>query len=372
MAVKKIKHAIYNGQTYGSIPSRLLDNGFDPGAFRPFAVGQGRNRKSYMSVCNGQFDPKRNAYGRSNVRIGNTEGILTQLEWKIIDRAIRRAAQPRLKAFADLRAANSLTIPNGMGKTMLETTMMGDITGAQINMDGLTVVDQDRIHFDTDGVPLPIISKNFSISLRQLMISRNGSVPLDTTLATMAGRKVAEEVEKLTIGFGDGYAFGGKAVYGYKNFPGRQTKEVGLPTDSTWKPKTLVGEIIEMIVMMQNQGFYGPYQIYFGRGWTKWMEEDYSDVKGTNTLRQRVQAITGVSGMDTLDYLDEYDIIMVQMTEDVARAIIGMDITTLQWEQEGGLELKLKVMAIMLPHLQGDFYGDCGIIQATAVSGVDT
>lgn len=365
MSMKKLKNVIYNTQGYGSITGQLMRHDFDPGALRPF-LRNAEDPRSFLSLSTGQLNRKTGRVGRETVPLHNAEASLTRDEWKLIDRAVVRAAMPRMKAWDDLRAANSLTIPNGMGKTVLESTMMGDITGAQINMDGLARVDGDRLHFDTTGVPLPIISKDFSLSLRQVMISRNGSVPLDTTLATLAGRKVAEEVEKLTIGIGGGYQFAGRGLYGYKNFPGRQTKELTHPEESGWTPKTLVSEVLEMLIMEQDAGFYGPYKIYVGRGWTLYLEQDYSDTKGTNTLRQRIAQLDGVGSLQTLDYLDEFDIIMVNMTEDVARGIVGMDITTLQWEQQGGMELKMKIMCIMVPQLRGDFYGDCGIIHGSA------
>lgn len=366
MAMKRIKNVIYNSTGYGSVTGMLMRHDFDPGALRPILANNG---VSYLSLSIGKFDHKKHRVLRENVPLHNAEAALTRDEWKVIDRAIVRAAQPRLKAWADLRSANSITIPNGMGKTVLETTVMGDITGAQISMDGLSIADQDRLHFDIAGVPLPIIHKDFSISLRQLAISRNSSVPLDTTLAELAGRKVAEEIEKLTIGTGDGYTFAGRGLYGYKNFPGRQTKEITHPEETGWTPKTLVQEILEMVIMMQDQGYYGPYRVYIGRGWTLYLEQDYSDTKGDNTLRARIARLEGLSGgLQTLDYLDPFDIVMVQQTQDVARGVVGLDLTTMQWEQQGGMEIKMKVMAIMVPNLRGDFYGNCGIVHATAVN----
>ena len=57
--------------------------------------------------------------------------------------------------------------------------------------------------------------------------------------------------------------------------------------------------------------------------------------------------------------------IMVQMTPDVARAVNGMDITTVQWESVGGMRLNFKVMAIQVPQLRADYDGRCGIVHAT-------
>ena len=56
---------------------------------------------------------------------------------------------------------------------------------------------------------------------------------------------------------------------------------------------------------------------------------------------------------------------IVQMTSDVARAVVGMDITTVQWESKGGMQLNFKVMCINVPQIRADFYGNCGILHAT-------
>jgi hypothetical protein len=53
------------------------------------------------------------------------------------------------------------------------------------------------------------------------------------------------------------------------------------------------------------------------------------------------------------------------MTSDVARAINGMDITTVQWETQGGMRVNFKVMAIQVPQIRSDFNGRTGIVHAT-------
>ena len=58
---------------------------------------------------------------------------------------------------------------------------------------------------------------------------------------------------------------------------------------------------------------------------------------------------------------------MVQMTSDVARAVSALDITTLQWEGMGGMEMNFRVMAIMVPQLRTDFYGNTGIMHGAVV-----
>jgi hypothetical protein len=75
--------------------------------------------------------------------------------------------------------------------------------------------------------------------------------------------------------------------------------------------------------------------------------------------------IEGIQDVKTLDYLTDYEAILVQMTADVARMVIGMDITTVQWETKGGMQVNFKVMAIIVPQLRADFNANCGIIHGT-------
>jgi hypothetical protein len=56
---------------------------------------------------------------------------------------------------------------------------------------------------------------------------------------------------------------------------------------------------------------------------------------------------------------------MVQMTSEVAQAVNGMDITTIQWEAKGGMEIHFKVMAIQVPRLMADYSGNCGLVVGT-------
>jgi hypothetical protein len=57
--------------------------------------------------------------------------------------------------------------------------------------------------------------------------------------------------------------------------------------------------------------------------------------------------------------------ILVQMTAEVAQAINGMEITTVQWPSQGGMRHNFKVMCIKVPLLKAPYDGVAGIIHAT-------
>lgn len=351
---------ILNGQASGSVASILMEHDMDPGLLRPW---KGKNGLTYVTI---------NEEGvAKNVQVANANATLRKDEWQILDMAVVKAAKERLRAVADLRGAGlTYNIPNGMGKTVFQTEAQSDISAADVSMDGLRESTADRPVYSITNLPLPIIHKDFNFSSRQVITSRNGGSPLDTATAELAARRVAEEAEKLLLGVStvaDQYAFGGGTVYGYTDFPSRLTKTITTPTTSN--QATTVNEVLEMIQQAKAAKHFGPYMLYCSLVWDPFMEGDYSANKGDNTLRDRLRAITDIQDVRTLDYLDPtgsaYVLVLVQMTSDVVREVIGMDVTTLQWESKGGLQLNYKVMAIMVPQLRADFNSNTGIVHGT-------
>jgi len=332
-----------------------MQSNFNVNALRPYI---GPNGNTYITVNGADGKP-------TPQLVHNATATLRKDDWIQLDQAIVKAAKPRLKAVADLRGSGlTYNIPNGMGKTILETETQSDITPAIISMDGLRESNTDRPVFELGSLPLPIIHKDFDFSARQVMTSRNGGSPLDTTTAELAGRRVAEMAEQLLLGVASSYAYGGGVVYGYTNFPSRMTKVMTTPTGSNGG--TTVTEILAMRAQAQAAYHYGPYMLYVSPNWDIYLDADYSTAKGDNTLRDRIKKIEGITDVRTLDYLTGFTMIMVQMTTDVVREVIGMDITTVQWESKGGMQLNFKVMAILVPQLRADQNSNTGIVHGTA------
>jgi hypothetical protein len=211
-------------------------------------------------------------------------------------------------------------------------------------------------------LPLPIISKDFSYSAREIAVSQSGGTPLDTTTAEMAGRKVAEQVEKLALGVASSYTYGGGTVYGATNYTNALTKTMTAPTASGWAATTTVEEVLAMRGQSQAAYYYGPWMLYTSPSWDAYLDNDYSAAKGDNTLRQRLAAIEGIEGVRTLDYLTGYKMLLIQMTSEVIRMVVGMEIMTIQWETVGGLRRHFKVMCILVPQFRADQNGNTGLV----------
>jgi len=349
---------ILDGQAHGSVAERLLQNDFDPGALRPYVEvdEQGNERGSFVTINN-----------RGNpVVMTNANATLRKDEWKAMDTAVLKVHRERLNAVTDMRGAGlQHIIPNGLGKTVFEYEDQSDITDAEISMDGIRRGETSRPVYNLKGLPLPLIHKDFSWSARQIAASRNGSTPLDLSSAEMASRKVAEEAEKLLIGVSSntGYQYAGNAIRGFIDFPERLTKALTAPTSSNHG--VTLNEILDMRTQAYAANHYGPFMLYCSPAWDEYMDEDYSTAKGDNTLRERIKKIQNINDVKTLDFLTGTTLVLVQMSSDVVRIVIGLDVTTVQWETNGGMELNYKVMAIIVPQLRADHNGQTGIVHGS-------
>lgn len=344
---------VFNGQANGSVASVLMANNFDTRALKPYIGSDGR---SYITVNQG---------GQSRALVTNTPATLRKDEWIELDRAVLKAAKERLSVVSDLRSAGlTYNIPNGMGKTVLEYEAQSDVTGATTSMDGIREGDRDRPQYDLRNLPLPITHKDFSFSARQLAASRNGGSPLDTTMAELAGRRVSEEVEKMVLGKATTVSVGGGQVYGFTNFPNRLTHDLTAPTASN--QATTLAEVLAMRKKSTDAKHYGPWALYYGPGWYGFMDGDYVPSGGTGlTLRQRLAQIEGITAVRPADYLTDTEMVLVQQTSDVVRLVDGMQLTTVQWETMGGMQLNYKVMCICVPQLRNDYYNNTGIVHGS-------
>lgn len=381
---------IQNGQAHGEVGQQLAGCQYDPGMLRPYIDSHGQrcvtiNSGMRLNHNTGKYEPHMKKVLISDLqRRGINSPVfnataLRKEEWLQLDTVVLRAARQRLRAWSDLAAANSFGGFNGMSKMILEHETMSDPGEAIVDMDGLTSGRTDAPKFQLEGLPLPITHSDFWFSARRLAVSRNTGTPLDTTMGEAAGRRVAEMIEKTYIGVETGITYGGastyvggygrtSSVYGLTNFPSRLTKtNMTVPTGSN--PEVTIADVLAMRNSLYANKFYGPFMVYHSTDWDLYLDNDYARLGGNNanmTLRDRIRAIEGITDVRRLDFLTStYTMILVQMTADVARAVNGMDITTVQWESQGGMRVNFKVMCIQVPQLRADFNGNCGILHGT-------
>lgn len=352
-----------NGSVSRGLASRLLANNMDPLCLRPFIGDDGRNYevRNTRNPITGEM--------KANAIVTNADATLRIREWITLDAAVTRAMTAQLNLFNGLRSSGlTYSIPNAMAFSTFEYQTQSNITGATVSMDGLRKSEQDRPVYDTHGMPLPIIHKDFSFSARQIQQSRNMNTPLDTTMAELAAVRCAEQIEQMTAGTLSAYTYGGYSLYGYLNSPNRLTgTQTYLPTNGSWTPEATLNDVLQMKLKARQHFYYGPWDLYVGLGWDPYMDADYKSANASSvgTLRMRLGMIENIKSVRTTDWFNgtnQYAMVLVPRDSRFVRAVVGMDVTTLQWEEQGGLEICFKVMAMLYAQIRQDFNGNTGLV----------
>lgn len=301
-----------------------------------------------------------------NTSVLRTADTLRHEDWKFWDDVLQNEALIRLVGVADLISAGlTKAIPNSLGKTVYEYEKITFMDEAEVSLDGVSRTANDVQEFSQAGLPLPITHKDFFLNLRQLTASRNSNTPLDTVQAATAGRVVAEKAEKML--FQGGKTFGGLTIYGYTNFPSRNT---GAFTDTkNWGDNTKTGaaylaDTLKAMTALAAARQYGPYGIYVPTDAGVLIENDYVASGGNNpnqTIRQRLEAIQNVSFVHVADQLPSGSVIFTQLTSDNAVWVQGEPLQVVQWDEGGGFTINFKAFQIAVPLFRVTAGGRSGV-----------
>jgi hypothetical protein len=349
----------------GTIAQKLSAGRLDIGRARPFIADDGT---MWVTTYKGGNPKKSSSWQTIQVNAGT----LRRDEWIQLDEAVLGIAENRLSGVQDLiNRGLTFTLGNAMGTTVLEYHDISDALEAQLSMDGVTREKGDRQEYQSVFLPIPIIHADWGINDRVLEVSRRLGNPLDTTMAERAARKVLEKREKML--FTDTtYGFGGGTIYSFLNFPHRMFPDHSdpaktVPNISDWSDPAVAGEDIVTEVLQLKQAsldnfHYGPWVIYSPTNFETKYDEDYSEQKGSNTIRQRILDINGIQDIVTVDTLPAGNLLFVQLSTDVIRIVQGLGIQNMQETAEFGFVNKFKTISIQVPQIRADQNNRTGLI----------
>lgn len=341
---------------------RLMSVGMDAGALRPYR--RRKDGKTVVSVLSNKRDKDGNRKRVEKV-LANADTTLTKEAWLNFDQTVIDIARERLTLWNDLRgSAPPLVLTDGLGTTILEQQRRGDITPATQSMDGMRRGMADQPEYDKIGLPLPITHKDFDFSVRDIAVSARGGQPLDMTNVEMAAWHVANAVDDAVLGAVDPFEYGGYSVWGYLSWPDALTGEITDPTDGGWTPDTLRNELLVCLKTLLDVQKTGPFDILYGKEWMPYMGKRYSADDSRSLKSVLTTDIEGISNCTLHTKIPGFKLIIKERSAMTARAVIGMEIQTVQWETMGGMRKNFKVMCIMVPQLRCTITGQAGVLVA--------
>lgn len=311
------------------------------------------------------FITQANAAG-ADVLAGGVQvnATLRHEEHLMYDQELIMVARERLNGIADLRAMGLVMNLGGLGTMLSMYERSGDMTAAAINMDAVTPSEKDRVSFDQVGVPIPIISKDWSLNKRQLEASRKRGEALSTTQVGIASRIVYDTLEdSLFNGMAD-LQFDNRSVYGYCTHPQRNTVTLSGTGWANVAGRDIIGDTKNMIAAMYAANRFGPFTMYVAKDIWAEIQMDYNDEKGDKTFKERIEAFADISMVKAGDSLKDGNIVLVELKRDVVDLGLGQDIRNLEWQTDP-MQSQFKVYMAAAPRVKADKNGSCGIVHAT-------
>lgn len=332
-------------------------------AQRPYFNDRG---KPVIAVNTGRKDASGNYIYQEQIVANAT---LRKDEWLQLDDAATESARERLVIVDDLISGGLTQNVGGLGTMISEWEKMSEMTDAEVTMDGESVVNKDRQAFGIDGVPIPIIHKDYSIGERVLLASRMRGASLDVTQASEAGRSVARKSEAMVfngLNLGASNSAGNSyQVYGLTNHPSRGTDTISNWASSGVSEETIFSEILDMVELLETeQRAYGPFTLYIPNTYAKRFRQDFK-ADGDKTLEERVLATRVVNKIQVSDTLATGNVILIEMTRRVIDLAIASDLVNVQWSSGSGFTNHFKSYAAWAPRIKTDYDGRVGYIHGT-------
>lgn len=304
----------------------------------------------------------------------NVNATLRKDEWIQIDMELMESFRQRLQIVEDLRAANLIHSVGGLGVLVSEWENASEITDAAIDMHGEPPGSgrEDRQEFGLNGVPVPLIHKEFQIGERVLQASRQRGSSLDVTTGIEASRACARTIEDMVVNGvssklgavnSDGNTY---SINGLTTFPNRAT----YTSLSDWSAagttqETILTEILEMVQdMEENQRRFGPFALYIPADASFQFYQDFK-AESDKTLMTRVLEDPRIDSVKVLDVLAAGNVLLIQLDKMSLDLAEGAAESNIQWASGSGWTNFFQTFAAIAPRLKTDYDGRTGIMHGT-------
>lgn len=273
--------------------------------------------------------------------------ILREDAAREISETLTEVARRSLVAFNDARRFTR-PLANGVGTKEYGFDRIAPVGEAAHGMSILDLGDRDLAAFSRTVIPIPVTASQFRLDARDLAAGRSMPGPsIDTVNLEEHTRAVAEKMEDVIVN-GSDVNLGANTLPGYTNFTCREQITF---SDSAWSALTpgsmtaAVTDVLAARTALRDNGFTGPYALYLPSNFDGVIDEDYK-AESDRTLRERLLAVDGVERIVVAPALPASEVLLVQMTRSVVELAVGQDLTTVTWDEFGGLAMDWAVLFV--------------------------
>lgn len=305
------------------------------------------------------FDKKGQPLDQNKRPIANA--LLNREEWERLDAGIIARAKQKLNAWGDL-VSSGLTSPGSLAEWYSRWRVASEMVAADVTMDFETQVDADRTERKTYGVPVPLISKTFSIGRRELLTARASGTSLETSEADAATDAVVEMAETMLIDGNTNIVIQGNSIPGYRTLSARYTTTAAGDFGTL---SNVYSTFTALLSVLADRRYNGPYRVYMARTQYFEMLDYYSDGTGDRGI-DRVLALPQIQSIDWNHLMTDGEFVVAQMSRDVVEIRQAMPLQVMRYDHPSGQRAFFVVVMAGVPRLKTDFAGYSGIAHITA------
>jgi len=331
---------------------------------RPYIDKDGRAK---ISVYQGGdiHDPK----SYTQKLVDNDMAIFTPEEWKAIDTRLREIAASRQVGIAKLKELGLVyNLANPFASQSLEYMKTSDMHDASVNMNFKVTNETDKQAVKTASIPIPVISWRWGFDIRELQMSRLYNRPLDLQGAKVGARKIGEKLESMMFG-ANATILDDKKIDSIISFADSNK----IATLHNWNATgTTTTDILDDVIALKKKSIedkhFGKWILFVAQNYEARLDDDYgvdATTKAYIPLMDRIKKINGILDVIVSDFLPDDTVALVQMTNDTIELINGMELTTVQLMNAGGLNFEMLSFVMQTPAVKSDYYGNCGIVIGT-------
>lgn len=331
---------------------------------RPYIDKDGRAK---ISVYQGGDinDPK----SYTQKLVDNDMAIFTPEEWKTIDTRLREIAASRQVGIAKLKELGLVyNLANPFASQSLEYMKTSDMHDASVNMNFKVTNETDKQAVKTANIPIPVISWRWGFDIRELQMSRLYNRPLDLQGAKVGARKIGEKLESMMFG-ANATILDDKKIDSIISFADSNK----IATLHNWNATgTSTADILDDVIALKKKSIadkhFGKWILFVAQNYEARLDDDYgvdATTKAYIPLMDRIKKINGILDVIVSDFLPDDTVALVQMTNDTIELINGMELTTVQLMNAGGLNFEMLSFVMQTPAVKSDYYGNCGIVIGT-------
>lgn len=279
-----------------------------------------------------------------------------------IDKVVIKVNRQRM-TFVNLLINRGLTIslPNPLSWTQYEWFGQTYNANADRVMDPRSRTENFAPGLLPNRLPIYCTTSGFQLGIRDLEVSRRTGLPLDTIGVEASMRAVNENIEDAALNGttaidGQALTVAGFSAPGLLNATNASTFTY-TTADWTTVPNgaNVVAAILGGIKKLTDNFFPGPFAVLVGTTIAQGLQNDYSALKGDQTIWQRLQALeVGSDEGKNLEIvhvprLPAGKVVIVQMTPDVIALVDGQRPTAIPWTSLDGLTIHNLILGIMVP-----------------------